>query len=113
MNLNQIKQEAREEFNHVGVCFCVMCREFNDAAGKMLDSVLDRLVDEIEKAVYQNRGVGSEADYNAITEAFTRFKGESYEHLSHVHCWDQEQPPACGFVKHTQCCLCDLVNPNH
>ncbi len=34
----------------------------------------------------------------------------NYEHHSHTHCWDQEQPPACGISleKHTQCCLCDL-----
>lgn len=37
----------------------------------------------------------------------------NYAHLSHSHCWDQKQPPACGIPlkKHTQCCLCDLPLP--
>lgn len=35
---------------------------------------------------------------------------KDYERHSHYHCWDQDQPPACGIPleKHEQCCLCDL-----
>lgn len=32
---------------------------------------------------------------------------------SHYHCWDQDQPPACGvkLEDHKQCCLCDTTAP--
>lgn len=31
-----------------------------------------------------------------------------YYQIDHYHCWDQEQPPACGLDKHTHCCLCAI-----
>ena len=31
--------------------------------------------------------------------------GLDYFKVDHAHCWDQETP-ACGLDKHTQCCLC-------
>ena len=39
-----------------------------------------------------------------------KFKGMfgsvvDYYKVDHVHCWNQENP-ACGVDKHTQCCLC-------
>lgn len=39
---------------------------------------------------------------------------EDYErNWSHTHCWNQEDPPACGISleKHAQCCLCDTQVP--
>ena len=33
---------------------------------------------------------------------------------SHYHCWNQDQPPACGqkLENHKQCCLCDTPTPS-
>lgn len=38
----------------------------------------------------------------------------NYDHHSHLHCWAQKQPSACGIPleKHTQCCLCDITPPS-
>lgn len=40
---------------------------------------------------------------------------KKYSHISHSHCWDQTQPPACGIPlgRHEQCCLCDLKPVSH
>ena len=37
---------------------------------------------------------------------------KDYSHISHVHCWNNEDLP-CGIPleKHTQCCLCNLKYP--
>lgn len=36
-----------------------------------------------------------------------------YERISHIHCWNEKQPSACGISleKHKQCCLCELLVP--
>lgn len=35
-------------------------------------------------------------------------KEEGYSHLSHTHCFDQQNPP-CG-LQGKHCCLCDICN---
>jgi len=46
-----------------------------------------------------------------IEEDKQNIEEENFERdYSHTHCWEQEQPSACGIPleKHNQCCLCDL-----
>lgn len=40
-----------------------------------------------------------------------RLPRPSYSHISHIHCWAQKQPSACGIPldAHNQCCLCDTL----
>jgi len=34
-----------------------------------------------------------------------------YYQIDHIHCWQKENP-ACGQkIKHAECCLCKLPNP--
>lgn len=34
----------------------------------------------------------------------------NYNELSHIHCWEQQNPP-CGKKEHARCCLCEKYNP--
>lgn len=37
---------------------------------------------------------------------------KSYDEYSHTHCWDNKlQPCGIDLCKHTQCCLCEKLNP--
>jgi hypothetical protein len=58
----------------------------NQRKRKKYDTDLQRVVDRIKKR----------ADWR---------EGEDYSQRDHIHCMDQEDP-ACGLDKHTQCCLC-------
>lgn len=51
-------------------------------------------------------------DIDSLVDAVVA-SAPNYEALSHTHCWNQEQPSACGIslVRHKQCCLCPALLP--
>lgn len=82
MNLNQIKQDAREEFKIVRdnlKTYDTSLHQYvidDEQVLALVDMLLDRLVDEIEKAVVpQDPELAVKAEH--IRKNFTRFKGES------------------------------------
>ena len=86
MNLQEIKKEAREEFEERGLFCCAGCVTDDEtlALGQsFLEETIDRVVNEIEKAVVPvesetwQRSKGFNECLLKVKEAFTRFKGES------------------------------------
>lgn len=64
------------------------------------------------KQIFISRALaqGGEDEEQIIKEASEIWDKANYErNYSHTHCWDQNEPPACGqpIENHTQCCLCD------
>lgn len=54
---------------------------------------------------------GWSADFGGVLKKEDKLHWENppnYAAMSHSHCWDQDQPSACGIplADHKQCCLC-------
>lgn len=78
--------------------------------------------DSTKKCNCNSCAKGIDTDHSAALEEALRrapqhtSQEKDYERdYSHYHCWDQDQPPACGIPieKHEQCCLCDLKPAPH
>lgn len=96
--LSQIKQEAREELEREFRDVFQVLPSYEEALGKFLEETLDRLVDEIEKAVvdgFKCHSFGNVSSHHcpncdnnmttSLKQAFTRFKGESVPESECVH----------------------------
>jgi len=49
--------------------------------------------------------------FNQYVDNLVKSSNVPYYQRDHTHCQDQETP-ACGIDKHTQCCLCGLQVKN-